>query len=615
MFDYGIKFWSRDDFVIEDGKVKLEENRDIAIIDIVRKIRDDGYRGPLLIRFPHLIKKQLNKLFSSFKSSIKQYKYKGAFKAVFPLKVNQFPNFVLPLVEASIDKDYGLEAGSKAELIVAMAYTNLGSPITVNGFKDKEMINLGFIASNMGHNITLTIEGLNELQTIIEVAKEMGAPYPNIGIRIRLHSMGSGIWAKSGGINAKFGLTSTEILEAVNLLKKSKLIAQFSMIHFHIGSQISDISPLKKALREAGNIYAELRKMGCESLNIVNIGGGLAVEYTQHEGLNNRNYTLDEFSGDVVFSLKEIAKNKKEREPDIFIESGRYIAASHAVLVAPVLELFSQEYDEQALKLKKDKNPKLIDELLDLHNSIDERHAMEYLHDSLDHLESLLTLFELGYIDLQDRSNAEILVHLIIKKVIRILKHKNQNEILRIQDEIQERYLLNCSFFQSLPDNWGLGQHFPVMPLDKLNTRPTRSASLWDITCDSDGEIGFDKNMPLFLHDVDIKKEEYFLGFFLVGAYQEVLGMKHNLFTHPTEFSVILDDDEDSGYSIQNLLPAQNILDVLDDLDYDTKDIERILRQRIDESEFLNEDERKEILGQLYIMLSENGYLRTIGAK
>lgn len=612
MFDYGINFWSKDDFIIEDGKIKLGANNKIAIIDIVNKVRENGYKGPLLIRFPHLIKKQLNKLFLSFNSSIKQYKYKGSFKAVFPLKVNQFPNFILPLIDASMDKDYGLEAGSKAELIIAIAYTNLKSPITVNGFKDKEMINLGFIASNMGHNITLTIEGLNELQTIIEVAKEMGAPYPNIGLRIRLHSMGSGVWAKSGGINSKFGLTSNELLEAVNMLKNSNLISQFTMIHFHIGSQISDISPLKKALREAGNIYAELRKMGCENLSIVNIGGGLAVEYTQHEGHNNRNYTLEEFSGDVVFSLKEIAKNKKEREPDIFIESGRFIAASHAILIAPVLELFSQEYDEKTLKLK-EKNPKLIEELLDLYNSINERYAMEYLHDSLDHMESLLTLFELGYIDLQDRSNSEVLVHLIIKKVIETLKHKNLNEIIRIQEQIQERYLLNCSFFQSMPDYWGLGQSFPVMPLDKLNKKPTRSASLWDITCDSDGEITFNKNMPLFLHDVDIKEENYFLGFFLVGAYQEVLGMKHNLFTHPTEFSIILDDEEDCGYIIEDLLEAQNILDVLDDLDYDTKDIERRLKQRIDDAENLNEEDKKEILGQLYIVLSENGYLRTIG--
>ena len=611
MFDYGINFWARDDFIIEDGKVKLGANPKIAIIDIVNKARENGYKGPLLMRFPHLIQKQLDKLFDSFHSSIKQYKYKGKFKAVFPLKVNQFPNFILPLVESSQDKDYGLEAGSKAELIVAMAYTNLDSPITVNGFKDKEMINLGFIASNMGHNVTLTIEGLNELETIIEVAKEMNPPYPNIGLRIRLHSMGSGIWAKSGGINSKFGLTSNELLEAINLLKDSNLISQFTMIHFHIGSQISDISPLKKALREAGNIYAELRKMGCENLSIVNIGGGLAVEYTQHAGFNNKNYTLAEFSADVVFGLKEIAKNKKEKEPDIFIESGRFIAASHAVLIAPVLELFSQEYDEESLRLK-DKNPLLIEELLDLYKNINERYAIEYLHDSLDHMESLLTLFELGYIDLQDRSNSEVLVNLIIKKVIETLKHKNHNEIIRIQEQIQERYLLNCSFFQSLPDYWGLSQRFPVMPLDKLNIRPTRSASLWDITCDSDGEISFNKNMPLFLHDVDIKKEDYFLGFFLIGAYQEVLGMKHNLFTHPTEFSVIFDEDEHCGYKIENLLEAQNILDVLDDLDYDTKDIERRLKQRIDEAENLDIESKKEVLGQLYIMLSENGYLRTI---
>ena len=562
------------------------------------------------MRFPHLIHKQITQLFSAFRHAIKEYDYKGDFKAVFPLKVNQMPNFVLPLVACSQDLCYGLEAGSKSELIIAMAYTKNGSPITVNGFKDKEMISLGFMAAKMGHDITLTIEGLNELETIIEVAREMGAPYPKIGLRIRLHSTGTGVWGKSGGINAKFGLTSTELLEAMRLLEDSKLVGQFSMIHFHIGSQISDISPLKKALREVGNIYAELRKMGASNLTCVNIGGGLAVEYTQHEGHNDRNYTLSEFSGDVVFSLKEIVRNKNEREPDIFIESGRFVSANHAVLVAPVLELFSQEYDERALRLK-EKNPPLIAEMLDLYQSLTEKNAIEYLHDSLDHMESLLTLFDLGYIDLTDRSNTEILVHLIIKKIIKLLKHKNHNDIIRIQEQVQERYLLNCSFFQSLPDYWGLGQGFPVMPLDRLNRRPTRSASLWDITCDSDGEIAFNAQQPLYLHDVDVTKEEYFLGFFLVGAYQEVLGMRHNLFTHPTEFSVEFNEDLNKGYEITNLLEAQNVLDVLDDLDYDTKEIERLLKQRIDEGE-ISDDDKKELLGQLYVMLSENGYLRTI---
>lgn len=610
MVDYGIKYWSNDDFIIEDGLVKVNYQNKPALLEIVQEIREKGYKGPLLVRFPHLIRKQVRQLFSAFTSAIEEYHYQGSFKAVFPLKVNQMPNFVLPLMDCVQGLSYGLEAGSKSELIVAMAYTNANAPITVNGFKDKEMISLGFIAAKMGYDITLTIEGLNELESIIQVAKELGAPYPNIGLRIRLHSTGTGVWGKSGGINAKFGLTSTELLEAMRRLEDSGLLSQFTMIHFHIGSQISDISPLKKAIREVGNIYTELRKMGAKQLTCVNIGGGLAVEYTQHEGSNDRNYTLSEFSGDVVFSLKEIVRNKQEKEPDIFIESGRFVSANHAVLVAPVLELFSQEYDEKALRLKEN-NPPLIAEMLDLYQSISEKNAIEYLHDSLDHMESLLTLFDLGYIDLTDRSNTEILVHLIIKKVIKLLKHKNHNDIIRIQEQVQERYLLNCSFFQSLPDYWGLGQNFPVMPLDRLNRRPTRSASLWDITCDSDGEIAFNAQQPLYLHDVDVTKEEYFLGFFLVGAYQEVLGMRHNLFTHPTEFSVVFDDDLNKGYEVENLLEAQNILDVLDDLDYDTKEIERILKQRIDDSSISDED-KKEVLGMLYVMLSENGYLRTI---
>ena len=609
MVDYGIQYWANDDFFIEDGRVKVNYKNSPALIEIVKKAREDGYRGPLLIRFPHLIKKQIEKIFRSFEDSIKENHYKGEFKAVFPIKVNHYPNFILPLMELTQERCYGLEAGSKSELIIAMAYTNANAPITVNGFKDKEMISLGFIAAKMGHDITLTIEGLNELETIIEVAKTMGKPYPKIGLRIRLHSTGAGAWAKSGGFHSKFGLSATELVEAIDLLKKNHLLEQFMMIHFHIGSQISDISPLKKALRESGNIYAELRKMGAKNLRYVNIGGGLAVEYTQYENHQNRNYTLAEFSGDVVFTLKEIAKNKKEPEPDIFIESGRYVCANHAVLISPVLELFSQEYDEKALRLK-EKNPPLIEELYDLYNSIVEKTAIEYLHDSLEHMESLLTLFDLGYIDLQDRSNTEVLVHLIIKKVIKILKYKNHRDIIRIQEQVQERYLLNCSFFQSLPDYWGLGQNFPVIPLDKLNKRPTRSASLWDITCDSDGEIVFNKNTPLFLHDIDVNKEEYFLGFFLVGAYQEVLGMRHNLFTHPTELSVVF--DEKGEYSIENLLEAQTILDVLDDLDYDTKEIERRLKQKLEESEEIPDDSKKEVLGQLYVMLSENGYLRTV---
>ncbi len=606
---YGIDSWGENNFIVEEGVVKINHGCRPSLVEITKKLRRDGFKGPLLLRFPHLAEKSVRELFSHFERAKKEFGYSGKFKAVFPLKVNQLPGFVIPLTEATKDLDYGLEAGSKGELILAMAYTNLGKPITVNGFKDREMISIGFIAAKMGHNITLTIEGINELELIIKEAARLGTPVPKIGLRIRLHTGGIGIWAKSGGYSSKFGLTSTELLEAMDLLKKHGLTDRLSMIHFHIGSQMNHISPLKKAIREAGNIYAELRKMGADNLRAINIGGGLAVEYSQHEGRSSRNYTIEEFTNDVVFLLKEISASKGVREPTIFTESGRFVAAAHAVLVAPVLELFSQEYSEKILRLK-EQNPPLVQELYDLYTTITSKNAREYLHDALDHMESLLTLFDLGYIDLTDRANTETLVHLIIKKALALLREKPSKEIRDILDRVQEHYLVNFSIFQSLPDYWGLGQRFPVMPLDRLQKRPTRSASLWDITCDSDGEIAFDIDTPLYLHDVDVEREEYFLGFFNVGAYQEVLGMRHNLFTHPTEATILF--DESGEYTIEKILEAQNIMDVLDDFDYDTREIERKIREQIENSATIKDDERKEILGELYLYLSENGYLRTI---
>ena len=610
MNDFGLSIWGNSNFVIEDGKVCINEASKPAIIDIVKEIRDDGYRGPLLLRFPHLIQKQIEQIHASFAKAKKEFAYKGSFNAVFPLKVNQYPGFVKNLVRLGKPYNYGLEAGSKAELLLTMAYNNDKAPITVNGFKDKEMINIGFIAAEMGHNITLTIEGLNELEAIITIAKERFKPKPKIGLRVRLHSTGSGLWAKSGGIHSKFGLTSTELIEAVKMLKKANLLENFTMIHFHIGSQISEIHPLKKALIEAGNIYAELRKMGATNLKAINLGGGLAIEYSQFKEESSRNYTLNEYANDVVYMLKTISEQKKEIEPDIFIESGRFIAASHALLVAPVLELFSQEYTEEKLNLKKN-NPNLITELVDLYKSIKPSNALEYLHDAILHTESILTLFDLGYVDLQDRSNAEVLLRLISKKAVVMLGNKsNSSDLTKIQKEVQERYLLNFSIFQSLPDFWGLKQNFPIMPLDRLDERPTLPASIWDITCDSDGEISYDdEKNPLLLHDVDVEKEDYFLGFFLVGAYQEVIGMKHNLFTHPTEATVEITSD---GYKITNLLESQSILDIMEDMDYDIYEIQDTLNERLEKSTLINETQKKQILGELYLFLNDNSYLKTI---
>ncbi len=606
--NYGIDIWGANNFFIENGLLKINYGNQPALIDIIKEIEEKGFQGPILIRFPHLIRKQINSLYNSFKKAMKTFNYKGEFKAVFPLKVNQFPTFVKPLIKIAQKYNYGLEAGSKAELILAMTYNDLKAPITINGFKDKDMIRLAFIAGFMGYDVTVTIEGLNELKSIIEVSHEYESMPVNIGIRIRLHTSGVGIWAKSGGIESKFGLSSTEIIEAVEILKKENVLNKLKMIHFHIGSQINDISPLKKAIRESGNIYADLRKMGAKNLSAINIGGGLAIEYSQWEEKRDKNYSIEEFSNDVVYLLKEISDKKNVPMPDIFTESGRFIASPSTVLVAPVIELFSQEYTEKTLKLK-DKNPDLVEELYDLYKTINENNYIEFFHDALDHFESLLTLFDLGFIDLIDRSNSEILVHLIIKKAITFatLKGFKNKDLKSINEKFQEKYLANFSIFQSLPDFWGLGQRFPVMPLTKLNKTPNRSATIWDITCDSDGEIPFSKEYPLYLHDVDLNKEDYYLGFFLVGAYQEILGMKHNLFSYTNE--AIVNFDSEGNYEIEFIEPTQKIREILIDLDYDIDEIERELKNKIENTSY-DEENKKEILGELFLLLNDMVYLK-----
>jgi len=606
MQNFGLNIWANNNFIIKNGELKLNYKSMPSILNIIEDIRSTGVRGSTLLRFPHLIRKQIQSLYRNFDKAIEQNHYKGSFNAVFPLKVNQLPNVVEAVIEQGKEFNYGLEAGSKAELIIAMSKTPKGAKITVNGFKDKEMISLGFIASQSGHNITLIIEGLGELETIVEMTKECNLKIPDIGIRVRLHSGGSGTWAKSGGMDAKFGLTSTEIIEAVNLLKQNNLLEYFKMIHFHIGSQMSDIAPIKKALREAGNIYAELKNMQATSLCSINIGGGLAVEYEQHLHSKSYNYSIQEFSSSVVFLLGEIMDAKGVKHPDIFTESGRFIVASHAILIAPVLELFSQDYQKKLLNFKVI-NPPLIEELRELDKLLNSKNCTEYLHDALDHIESLLTLFDLGYIDLQDRSNAEILVHNIIKKAL-YLTSSNSVELEQLQANIQERYLINASIFQSLPDYWGLKQHFPVMPLHHLDIMPIRAASLWDITCDSDGEIGFDPQKPLYLHDVNLDEEDYFLGFFNVGAYQETLGMQHNLFTHPNEYTVVIDD---TGYKLINNIESKNLLAILDSVGYDTNQINLKLKQQLNNSNFITKKEKNDTLVKLEQYLQQNGYLRT----
>ena len=333
----------------------------------------------------------------------------------------------------------------------------------------------------------------------------------------------------------------------------------------------------------------------------------MAIEYDQHTQSKSRNYSIEEFSNSVVFLLREIMDAKQVKHPDIYTESGRFIVASHAVLITPVLELFTQDYHEKLLSFK-EVNPPLVEELIELNTLLNNQNCTEFLHDALDHMESLLTLFDLGYIDLQDRSNAEILVHNIIKRALYLTSANPTNELAQLQVKLQERYLINASIFQSLPDYWGLNQHFPVMPLHHLNATPIRAASIWDITCDSDGEIGFKPDKPLYLHDINLDEEDYFLGFFNVGAYQETLGMSHNLFTHPGEYTVTIND---TSYEITKEVKSKSILSILGSIGYNQQEILNKLKGDLLKSEFITVQEKDDTLAKLEMFVEQNGYLRT----
>jgi arginine decarboxylase len=607
--EYGLKYWAKGTFVIEKSVVRVNKDSKPSLLEIVEKAQNEyKLNGPILMRFPHLIDKQMKRLHKIFKDAIKNAEYQGKFQAVFPLKVNQFKTFVESFEKYAQNYNYGLEAGSKAELLLAIFSNSHKAPITVNGFKGKEMIELGFLAKKIGHDITLTIEGFNELEQIIAVAnKHKREHIPKIGIRMRLHSIGTGRWAKSGGFDSKFGLTATELIHAFNLLKQEGLLHKFRMLHFHIGSQINSVLSVQKAIKESGQIYAELKRMGADNLDTINIGGGIAVEYAQHKHKRDKNYALEEFAYHVVTLFKRISEEKEVDVPNIMTESGRFISASHAVMILPVLELFSEDHTEKNLMLKNN-NPQIVTSLNKIFQSLKKENANQSLHDTLDLLDSVETLFEMGYLDLQDRGNIEILSNLIIKKVLYIVSKEDLIEYNSLLHKLEERYLINASMFQAIPDYWGLEQKFPIMPIHKLDQKPLRPASIWDITCDSDGEIDFDEKAPIFLHDVDLDTENYYLGLFLVGAYQEILGMKHNLFAKAHEIVVEINK---KGFEISQVEESCSLLEILESVGYSENNISNKISSQIHTIKELSTQDKILLFEEFKKYFSQNNYLES----
>ena len=577
---WGLKYFS----INERGHVQVTPREGCVPIDI-RDIMDElklrDVSAPLLLRFPDILDDRIRKISGCFRMAAEEYDYKGQNFVVYPIKVNQMRQVVEEIVSHGNKYNIGLEAGSKPELHAVLAVNTHENSIRVcNGYKDEDYVELALLAQKMGRRIFIVVEKLNELKLIADVSKRLNLR-PNIGVRIKLTSSGSGKWEESGGDVSKFGLNSSELLDALDYLQKVKMADCLKFIHFHIGSQITKIRRIKNALREAMQFYVQLSKMGY-AIEFVDIGGGLGVDYDgtrSSMGENSMNYSIQEYVNDSVSALVDVCVKNNLPQPNIITESGRSLTAHHSVLIIDVLETTqlpqwndNDEIGENAHELAR--------ELYDIWDKINPSRVFEDWHDALQIREEALERFSLGLLDLTTRAQIEKLFWSVARDVndmTRSMKHPPE-ELRKVARMLPEKYFCNFSLFQSLPDSWAIDQMFPIMPIARLDEKPTRNATLQDVTCDSDGKIsnfvspqGASHSLPV--HTVK-HGEHYYIGVFLVGAYQEILGDLHNLFGDTAAVHISLTKD---GYEIEQVVDGEPVADVLEYVEYSPKKLVRNL--------------------------------------
>jgi arginine decarboxylase len=582
---YSIHGWGQDYFSINEkgnAVVTPTKNKEVKI-DLKEIIDELGIRDvstPVLLRFPDILDDRIETINSCFKKASEEYKFNGTYYNIYPIKVNQMRPVVEEIMRYGKKFNIGLEAGSKPELHAVLAITsNPEALIVCNGYKDEDYIELALLAQKMGKKIFLVAEKLNELKLIIKIAKRLKLR-PNIGIRIKLSTSGSGKWEDSGGDQSKFGLNASELLEAIEITENAKMMDCVKLIHFHLGSQITKIRKIKNALRECSQFYAQIKKMGCD-VQFVDIGGGLGVDYDGSRTFSpsSINYTIQEYANDAVYMLKEACDKHNLPHPNIISESGRSLTAHHSILVFDILETTTTPKWDYDQVIGEDDN-EIVKELFSLLDKLSPTNMMESWHDSQQIREDALDLFSLGMIDLKTRALAERLFWSIADEVLGYsieLKHQPE-EFRNLARMLADKYFCNFSLFQSLPDSWAIDQIFPIMPIHKLDDRPTRVATLHDITCDSDGKIdnfiGV-RNFAQYLPVHDFKQSEpYYLGVFLVGAYQEILGDLHNLFGDTNAVHIVVKDEE---YEIKQIIDGETIAEVLDYVQFDAKKLVRTM--------------------------------------
>lgn len=582
---YNMSGWGTSYFGInEKGDVYVTPCKDdtqIDLHDVMDELSLRDITPPVLLRFPDILDNRIEKTWSCFKKASDEYGFTGENFIIYPIKVNQMQPVVEEIISHGRKFNLGLEAGSKPELHAVIAVQcQSDSLIICNGYKDQSYIELALLAQKMGKRIFIVVEKLNELEIIAKAAKKLNVR-PNLGIRIKLASSGSGKWEESGGDASKFGLTSSELLQALEILDKKDMKDCLRLIHFHIGSQITKIRRIQTALREASQFYIQLHKMGY-NVDFVDCGGGLGVDYDGTRSPNSEssvNYSIQEYVNDCIYTFVEAANRNGIQHPNIITESGRSLSAHHSVLVIDVLETASLPEMDDEFEPGEASHP-LVKDLYDIWDNLNPRTMLEDWHDAEQIREEALDLFSHGIVDLQTRAEIERMYWSVCREINSLAKSlKHTPEELKNLDKIlADKYFCNFSLFQSLPDAWAVDQLFPIVPLQRLNERPTRSATLQDITCDSDGKITnfvTNRNISHILPVHTLRKNEpYYLGVFLVGAYQEILGDMHNLFGDTNAAHITV---KDGRYHIDQIFDGETVEKVLNYVQYNPKKLVRQL--------------------------------------
>lgn len=616
--------------VSDDGKITAAplqgKGRKIKILDVVEAaIRDEGLRAPMIIRFQDMLHHRVRVLNEAFGRAIHELKYRAEYRGVFPIKVNQLREVVEEILEAGRPFHYGIEVGSKPEMYAGLAvHSDPASLIICNGYKDDAFIRMALLGRRLGKKVILIAEKLSEVRAIVRIAREVGVE-PEIGMRVRLVARGAGKWAESGGENAKFGLTTAEILEAASVLKEAGMSSAFKLVHFHIGSQVPDILIVKRAVREAARYYAKLRRRGYP-VEYIDVGGGLAVDYdgSRSNCPSSMNYSVEEYARDVVWNIADVCDEERVPHPTIVSESGRAIVAHHTVLVVEAFGAIARTGFSSLSPTVSEH--KLVVTLRDAGDALSARNIGEAWHDCLQTKEESEKMFELGLLELDVKAAVESQFWQVAEKIRQIVKKLDPSDVpddlADFDRQFSNQHICNFSVFQSLLDHWAFGALFPVVPIHRLDERPTAQSTLVDITCDSDGKVSkfIDRETErdtLALHTIQPSSTDghpapYYLGVFLTGAYQDIMGDIHNLFGRVNEVHVFLDDDEECGYYLEETIEGNSIADVLQMTQYEARDLTARMKAQVDtaiKQDKLRPTEGMRLLGEYERGLKGQTYL------